>query len=250
MYITTKGLILRTADYKESSRMLTVLTESEGKISASAKGVRRKNSRLASGAQLYAYSELTFSKTAGRYNLTEASAIELFPGIGAGGLESLALAAYFAELLDSVCREDIAEDDILRLALNAFFALSEGKKPRDLLKGAFELRLMCLAGYAPPLSRCSRCGEPEPELPVLAVEGEGLMCASCAAASGLRSVRLCARSLAAMRYVASAEPKRVFSFSMDPDAAARFSLAGERYVSAQLERSFRTLDYYKEYTRL
>jgi DNA repair protein RecO (recombination protein O) len=248
MYITTKGLILRTADYKESSRMLTVLTESEGKISASAKGVRRKNSRLASGAQLYAYSELTFSKTAGRYNLTEASAIELFPGIGAGGLENLALAAYFAELLDSVCREEIQEGELLQLGLNAFYALSEGKKPRDILKGAFELRVMCLAGYAPPLSRCAVCGKPEPEQPALELDGEGLICASCAAASGRRTARLCPRSLAAMRYVASAEPKRVFSFSLDEDSAARFSLAGERYVSAQLERRFHTLDYYKEYS--
>ena len=34
MYVTTRALVLRAADYKESSRMLTLLTESDGKISA------------------------------------------------------------------------------------------------------------------------------------------------------------------------------------------------------------------------
>ena len=39
MYHTTRGLILREAKYKESDKILTILTETEGKITAKARGV-------------------------------------------------------------------------------------------------------------------------------------------------------------------------------------------------------------------
>lgn len=246
MYVTTRALVLRAADYKESSRMLTLLTESDGKISAAAKGVRRKNSKLAAAAQLYAFSEVTLSHSGGRWYLNEGNALELFPGIGLS-IENLALAAYFSELLETVCREDIPEPELLRLALNTFFALSEGKKSPALIKAAFEMRLMCQAGYAPPLEGCAACGNPDPAELVFALEGDGLMCRSCAAASGAPRARLCASSLAAMRYIEEADDRRVFSFNLSDDALERLSDACEKYVRQQLERDFRTLDYYKKF---
>ncbi len=246
MYVTTRALVLRAADYKESSRMLTLLTESDGKISAAAKGVRRKNSKLAAAAQLYAFSEVTLSHSGGRWYLNEGNALELFPGIGLS-IENLALAAYFSELLEAVCREDIPEPELLRLALNTFFALSEGKKSPTLIKAAFEMRLMCQSGYAPPLEGCPACSNPDPAEPVFALEGDGLMCRSCAAVSGAPRARLCASSLAAMRYIEEADDRRLFSFNLSEDALERLSDACEKYVRQQLERDFRTLDYYKKF---
>ena len=245
MYVNTRALVLRAADYKESSRMLTLLTESDGKISAAAKGVRRKNSKLAAAAQLYAFSEVSLSHSGGRWYLNEANALEFFPGIGTD-LKRLALAAYFAELLETVCREGIPEPELLRLGLNSFFTLSEGRRAPELIKAAFELRLMCQAGYAPPLERCAACGTAEPTEPVLELEGGGLMCRSCAAAAGAARTRLCASSLAAARYIETADDRRVFSFNLSHDALSRLSQAGERYARYQLEREFKSLDYYKK----
>lgn len=52
MYHTTRGLILREAKYKESDKILTILTETEGKITAKARGVARTRSKLAAATQL------------------------------------------------------------------------------------------------------------------------------------------------------------------------------------------------------
>ncbi len=38
MYKTLHGLVLREVKYKESSKILTILTEEEGKITAEARG--------------------------------------------------------------------------------------------------------------------------------------------------------------------------------------------------------------------
>ena len=102
--LVLKGLVLRAADYQESSRILTVLTDSRGKITVSAKGALRRSSRIAAASQPFAYAEMTLSESRDRYYLNEASTISLFPGLAAD-VEAYALGAYFLELLDAACPE-------------------------------------------------------------------------------------------------------------------------------------------------
>ena len=56
---------------------------------------------------------------------------------------------------------------------------------------------------------------------------------------------LCRDSLTALRRIVYGDPKRLYSFTLGPDAQKRLSAAAEAFVSAQLERGFRTLDFYK-----
>ena len=56
---------------------------------------------------------------------------------------------------------------------------------------------------------------------------------------------LCRDSLAALRHAVYGDPKRLYAFTLGPDAQKRLSAAAEAFVSAQLERGFRTLDFYK-----
>ena len=240
-----KGLVLRTADYKESSKMLTVLTDAMGKISVSAKGATRFKSRIAAACQPMAFSEMTLSESRDRYYLKEASTLELFSGMTAD-LKSYALGCYFLELLDAACPETVEEPEALTLGLNALWLLSEGKKERALVKSAFELRLMALLGYQPETEACAVCGKESPERPVLDLRGGALFCRSCSVqAAAQRPAALDEGTLQALRFVLSAPRNKVFSFRLSEDSLRRLGDVAEGYVREQLERSFRTLDYYK-----
>ena len=53
-------------------------------------------------------------------------------------------------------------------------------------------------------------------------------------------------ALAAMRYVQCAPMRKIFSFSLkSPDALSSFARGAETYALNHLERSFDTLDFYK-----
>ena len=69
-------------------------------------------------------------------------------------------------------------------------------------------------------------------------------CAGCKQMGGL-SLPLGAGALAALRHVLYGESKRLYSFTLEKSALQTLDHAGEAFISAQLERSFRTLDYYK-----
>ena len=241
--IVTSGLVLRETETKETDKILTVLTPDLGKISLIARGARRRNSPLAAGCQLLAYSELTiYQRGAWRY-VSEASTIELFDGVRRD-FELLSLASYFAELTESVSGEEQPAPEILSLLLNALYALSALKKDPLLVKPVFELRLMALSGFEPLADGCAVCGKKEPERPMLDVVQGVVHCAGCKQSGGL-SLPLTKGSLAALRHALYGEEKRLYSFTLDKNALRQLDHAAEAFVAAQLERSFRTLDYYK-----
>ena len=56
---------------------------------------------------------------------------------------------------------------------------------------------------------------------------------------------LSAGALAAARHILSCPPKRLYSFTLDEPQLRLLSHAAEAFTATQLERGFRTLDYYK-----
>ncbi len=243
MFITTKALVLRSVQYKESSRILTVLTSDHGKLTVSARGAVRKNSRVTASVQPLAFSDMTLSRTRDRYILTESQVIEQFEELS-GDLERFSLAAYFAELLETLSDEDSPNPEMLSLGLNAFYMLCKSdERPDELIKAAFELRAMCLSGYAPALNSCSVCGGETDGGVRFDLYGGGVCCERCAQSGDILPL-LCAGALAAAKYICSCESRRLYSFSIDAPALNKLSAACEGYVTAQLDRKFSSLDYY------
>lgn len=236
----TTGLVLRDTVTKESDKILTVLTP-EGRLSVIAKGARSKKSKYTAACQLLACSEMTLSRKGEWYYLAEASTVALFDGVRRD-IVRLALASYFAELTDCVCTDETAAE-LLPLLCNALYALGELGKDQRLVKAAFTWRLMEVCGLAPLAEGCAVCGIPAPERPVLDVVHGVVHCAGCKT-DGL-NMPLTDGALQALNHILHCEGKRLYSFRLDGESMKLLDRAAEAFVSAQLERSFRTLDYYK-----
>ena len=244
MHVQTQGLVLRETNYKEADKILTVLTKEGGKRTVKARGCRRKNSPLAASAQLLVWSDMTLFEYRDKRTLNEAEPLSLFWGVRSD-VENLALGSYFAEAAEAVAEEGRPDQALLSLVLNSLYALDKLKKPLPLVKAAFELKLLCVAGYEPLLDACAVCGAKTPADPRLDI-GEGVLhCAACGLGDGAGRA-LDAVSLAAMRHVVYGDPKRLFSFPMDAPGMAKMSAACEDFLLTQLDRGFRTLDFYHQ----
>ena len=247
MHMVVHALVLREVNYKEADKILTVLTRENGKMTLTARGCRRKGSPLAACAQLLAWSEMTLYQYNGRWAVKEGETQRLFDGVR-GDLEKLALGCCFAEMTEQLTIEDVPAPEVLSLLLNSLHALDRLDRPPALVKAAFELKLMCLSGYEPILDACAVCGV-EPEQPQFHLSEGVLHCARCREEVGEGiSMPLSPAALAAMRHVACGDPKRLFSFQLDPDSLRQMGDVCEAYVLTQLERGFRTLDFYKQLT--
>ena len=234
MHMRTKALVLRAVDYKESDKILTLLTQESGKLTASARGCRKKGSPVAAGVQLLAWSDLVLYEYQGRWTVKEAAVEREFLGLRRDA-EALAV-------------EDVPAPELLSLVLNSLYALDQmPQKPLALVKAAFELRLMCAAGYEPILDGCAVCGAERPEEPRFHLREGALHCAKCRGGVGEGiSMPVSPPVLAAMRHVVCGDARRLFSFRLDSGALEELAGVSEAYLLTQLERGFRTLDFYKQ----
>ena len=246
MHLTTKGLVLREVNYKESDKILTVLTAEEGKLTVSARGCRKKGSPLAAASQLLVWSEMTLYEYQGRWAVKEAVTERQFAPVRSD-LEKLALASYFAEVAETLAEEGQPEPELLSLTLNCLHGLEKLNLPLRHIKAAFEWKAMALAGYEPMAEGCAVCGCEPPEEPRIHL-GEGVIhCAACRSEVGDGiSMPLSNAALAALRHIIWGDPKRLFSFRAEGEGLAQLADLAEAYVHTQLERGFRTLDFYKQ----
>ncbi len=246
MHITTKALVLRGVDYKESDKILTLFTQGQGKLTASARGCRRKGSAIAAGCQLLAWSEMVLYDYQGRWSVKEAAAERLFQGVR-DDIARLALGCYFAEAAELLAVEGEENPELLSLILNSLHALDKmPEKPLPLVKAAFEWKAMALAGYEPLIDGCDVCGAEPPEEPRFHLREGVLHCAGCRGQVGEGiSMPLSLQALSALRHIVYGDPKRLFSFRLEGEPLKQLADGAEAYLYTQLERGFRTLDYYK-----
>ena len=246
MHVVTQGIVLRETNYKDADKILTVLTAEGGKRTVKSRGCRRKGSALAAPSQLLAYSDMTLFEYRDHFTLSEGATISLFRHVRED-LEKLALGSYFAQVVETVAEEGRADQALLSLLLNSLYALDALDKPVPLVKAAFELRLLCTAGFAPLADCCGVCGAEEPEGPLLNLSEGVLHCAACRDKIGDGiSMPLSPGALAAMRYIVYGDPKRLFSFRTDGKSLRLLGNAAEAFLLTQLERGFQTLDFFKQ----
>ena len=243
MYLKIQGLVLRRTEYNDSDALLTILSGQHGKLTAKARGIKRKNSPLIAQCQLLAYAEFTLFEYKGMYTINEAATIELFHDLRRD-LGKLSLGTYFAQAAEVISQEDLPNPELLSLVLNSLYALSKLGESERKVKAAFELRLSCIAGFQPELTGCAGCGNEWPDR--FDIKAGMLECAACRnpESDGIR-MPVSPGVLQAMRYICFCGSRKIFAFRLTEEAMAQLADVTEAYLTTQLERGFSTLDFYK-----
>lgn len=237
MALSAQGITVREYPVGEADRFADILTGEFGIVHAAARGARRMKSRSGTATRLLCWSEFSLIEAKEKYIVESARPKRVFFSLG-GDLQRLSLAQYFCELFNRLAPRDEPAWEYLLLLLRALHLLEAGEN-REKIKAAVELRLCCLCGYRPDLSRCA-CGE---EGVFLNPRRGGLMCARCAKGEG---VALSPGGIAALRFIADAPDKRCFSFRLSEQGYAELSRATEAFLMYRLPKIPNTLTFYNQ----
>lgn len=243
MTLTVRGLVIRVVPYREYDKLIAILTENHGKLFFKANAVRSLVNPNSAACNLFSYSEFVLQKKQDRYYLMKAQVCDLPLGHTCD-VGILSAAAYFGELCDDVGRDVEGAASALRLLMNALFLLRKNDRPKALVKAVFELRLLSAIGFMPELLSCGACGEMKDGYGYFhPVEGT-VLCDSCAHATDALKIsdsayRLLLRSV-------SVKEKEAYALKLDDDLLREFSALAERYTLAQLQREFKTLQFYHQ----
>ena len=65
--IKVKGIVIREVAYKDNDKIITILTDSIGKVSVIAKGAKKTNSPFLASSQYLVYSEFILYQNTGYF---------------------------------------------------------------------------------------------------------------------------------------------------------------------------------------
>jgi DNA repair protein RecO (recombination protein O) len=156
------GVVLRTQKLGEADRIITLLTRQNGRVRAVAKGVRRTKSRF--GARLEPFTHVDVMIHPGRSLdvITQAEVIRPYGAPLAGDYPRYTAGTAMLETAERFT--PVEKEPALRqylLLIGGLRTLSEtGEEAREprLVLDAYLLRSLAVAGYAPALEECARCG--------------------------------------------------------------------------------------------
>ena len=173
-----EGVVLRVQKLGEADRIITVLTRQHGRVRAVAKGVRRTRSRF--GATVEPFSHVDLQLWEGKGGLDTVTQAESITSYGSGLVGDYARYTSGTAVLETAERLTAEEREpslrLFLLVVGALRALSE--RDPGLVLDAFLLRAMTVAGYAPALQDCARCGAAGPHR-AFSVPAGGTVCPAC-----------------------------------------------------------------------
>lgn len=141
-----RGLIIRSAEYKEKDRLLSVLTSDRGLITICAKGVAKPGSSLGFVSMPYMLCDFVVTVSHGYYYLKDASIIESNSKI-MESLEQMTVAAHISACLMDCTLQSENSKEAYELAVYAYYMLANNKGKYLLIYSAFNWRLLTIAGF-------------------------------------------------------------------------------------------------------
>jgi DNA repair protein RecO (recombination protein O) len=275
-YWTSLAICLRVVDYSETSQIAAFFSRERGRLSAIAKGAKRKGSKFAGAIEPVTLCEIVCFKgrdTASLHTLAELDVRETYRG-ARQDLRRLHAAAYVVELLREAAPEeqplpevfDLAAATLERIAKAPAGARAQSQpapasagapragrepgglppEPAEAGVGAivlrFEARLLELLGLFPRLDACVECGEASQKRAAFSARLGGVVCESCRARRDRSAREVSAGALEVLAKLGR-EPAKAAHLKIPPGQQAELRALLGGYLSAALDRDLRLAKY-------
>lgn len=235
--IKVKGIIIKEIPYKDNDKIVTILTDELGKISCLARGAKKNNSPILASSQYLVYSEFVLYKGTNFYHINSANVINTFYNFRVD-FDKLQIAFELTKILQAVTDENQDTSKILILFLNTIYMLDTSKKDTRLIITSFKIKLFCLLGFAPNISKCCFCDrnllKKEENFDIYYdYVSNNFCCSSCIEGKDKkRYIKLTESTVIAIRYVCLTTMNKIFSFEIKD--LTNYNLFGQVYTDTMV----------------
>lgn len=176
MFNKLEGIVLKTRDYGESNKIITLMTKEAGKIAVMARGAKKPRSRLSAISQTFMHGIFIVQRSSGMGTLQQGELIHSMRHIQTDILRA-AYASYIVEMVDRLMEEGSPQPDPYEVLKQALYAIDDGYDP-EAIALFVDWKMLPYAGIKPILHHCSSCGAVEGEFAFSFSQG-GFLCHRC-----------------------------------------------------------------------
>jgi len=171
-----EGIVIKTLDYGETHKIVTIFSKKYGKISALARGAKKARSRMAAVTQPFICGTFFMYLSKGLSTIQQGEVINSLRAIREDIMKT-AYSAYVVELTDKLIEKNDADILIYDQLLQTLEWIAENEDSSIPIL-MYELKLYRKGGFAPTLDRCIHCGTKQYPYHFSVSEG-GYLCESC-----------------------------------------------------------------------
>ncbi len=171
-----EGIVIRTTDYGENNKIVTLYTREWGKVGVMARGAKKPNSRLTGITQLFTHGYFLLQRGSGLGSMQQGEMVTSMRSIGED-IFLTAYASYIVELTDKCTDDNKPNPFHFELLYQTLHYLNEGYDP-DILMNIYEMKMLKVLGLYPILNQCSVCGSTDGHFSFSIREG-GFICHRC-----------------------------------------------------------------------
>ncbi len=171
-----EGIIVSEVDYKESSKIINILTKDDGLIGVIARGTKKIKNNFGGMTTKLTYGIFhLYYKDKGLSTLIDVDVIDGFKYIRKD-INLISYACYLLELSMQVYRHE-NNNDIYKLLLDSLKKIDEGFDAL-VISNILELKLLDYLGIKPVIDSCVNCGNVDDIVTVSSYRG-GYLCKNC-----------------------------------------------------------------------
>jgi DNA repair protein RecO (recombination protein O) len=156
--VKTKAIVLSKMNYGETSSIVSLFTEDEGKLSVIAKGARSAKSKYGRIIDPINYLQVVFYKKDSRevQLVSDAEIIDHFPAVKSD-LEKLKYAYAIIELVKNLMAEHELNKKLFKGVVRILFKLNTSKEKPEVAFGRFFMFILKEVGYEIQIEKCAIC---------------------------------------------------------------------------------------------
>ncbi len=171
-----EGIVIKTQDYGETHKIVTLFTKEIGKISAIARGANKAKSRLSAITQPFIRGTFLIFVSKGLSTLQQGEVIDSLKGIR-NDIIKTAYASYLNELTILLVEDKVSEGYLYNELIETLSWINrEDEVMVPVLM--YEMKLFIKGGFAPIVNACVKCGSVS-QLSSFSVNNGGLLCIDC-----------------------------------------------------------------------
>ena len=177
---TTDAIVLRRYLYRETSIIVSCLSQRYGRLKGLVKGLRAHPNRYRSAMEPLTVNRIVFydTRSSQLHLISQCELLAPLPELQRD-LETMRSAARCIELVEAVVPAEEPQPVTYQLLKETLERMALGGVGLDILELHFILRLLRLAGFQPQLSECTGCNSPVQREGFWSAGQGGLLCRQC-----------------------------------------------------------------------
>ena len=177
--IKTKGIVIKSIDYKDSDKIVTIFSADFGLIKARVRGVKKAKAKLAFAVQPFAFIEFILTSKGGFYTVINATSIDQFFNITLD-FDSYIFMLGALEVCEKTVKENDPQNGLFLLLLNSLKSVCYDETNSMNVFIKFMIESMKILGFNLELETCACCGASLSEkMFPFSYDYNGMLCAKC-----------------------------------------------------------------------